>query len=85
MARESAPPQWLIESVDRLQGRLERLWSRLRGESGPRDDKDLTEEERLERSNEETAAFERKWGVYYKPLMFLVVLWLILMALWDRL
>ena len=84
MARESAPPQWLVDSVDRFQTRLDRLWSRLRGESGTRDDQDLTEEERLERSNEETAAFERKWGVYYKPLVFLVVLWLILMALWDR-
>jgi hypothetical protein len=83
MARESAPPQWLVDSVDRFQTRLDRLWSRLRGE--PRDDEDLTEEERLERSNEETAAFERKWGVYYKPLVFLIVLWLVLMALWERL
>jgi hypothetical protein len=84
MARESAPPPWLIESVDRLQGWIDRLWSRLRGEPGTRDDQDLTEEERLQHAREETSTFERKWGVYYKPLVLLVVLWLILMALWDR-
>jgi hypothetical protein len=84
MARESAPPPWLVESVDRLQGRLDRLWRRLRGEPAAHDDQHLTEEERLEQAREQTATFERKWGVYYKPLAFLVVLWLVLMALWDR-
>jgi hypothetical protein len=85
MSGKSEPPLWLVESVDRLQSRLDRLWSRLRGEPATQDDQDLTEEERLEHSRDEAAAFERKWGVYYKPLVLLVVLWLILMAVWERL
>jgi hypothetical protein len=85
MSGKSEPPPWLVDSVDRLQGRLDRLWTRLRGEPENPGDHILSEEERLEHSREETVVFERKWGIYYKPLAFLVVLWLLLMAVWERL
>jgi hypothetical protein len=83
--RLEEPPRWLVASVDRLQGRVDRLWRRLRGSPETVESREVSEEERLERAMEEEAAFERKWGIYYKPLAFLLVLWLIFIALWDRL
>lgn len=83
--RREEPPRWLVASVDRLQGRVDRLWRRLRGSPETVESHELSEEERLERAMEEEAAFERKWGIYYKPIAFLLVLWLVFIALWDRL
>jgi hypothetical protein len=31
------------------------------------------------------AFFERKWGVVYRPMSLVIVVWLVLMVFWTRL
>lgn len=82
----SEPPAWLADAARRTQARLDRVTARLGGGGSGEDDREgLSEEEQSERWREQEAAFERKWGHYYKPLVFFVILWLVLMGLWDRL
>jgi hypothetical protein len=49
------------------------------------EERKLSPERQMEIRRSKTARFERKWGVYYMTVSLVAVLWLVLMAMWDRL
>lgn len=83
--KSGEPPEWLLGLAGRLQQRLDSVVRWFRGGGRQPAGEGGSAEADAERARADEAAFERKWGIYYKPLAFLVVLWLVLMAFWERL